>query len=149
MENVISKRTATELDTHFVYQTETASYKDVVTRQFGSWDDKKHEELFNKVWKPEKYEILMCNGIDCGFISIERNQEYILIHEIVLLPEFQGKGIGSNLLKEIIQEASTKNIPIKLQVLKESQAQHLYRRLGFKDIGVTDTHYKMEFKPIN
>jgi ribosomal protein S18 acetylase RimI-like enzyme len=147
METIISKRTATESDTDFVHQTECISYKDVVVRQFGSWDDEKHNELFNKTWKPEKYEILSSNGTDCGFISIERNKEYIFIHEIVLLPEFQGKGIGSSLVKEIIQEASLKNIPVRLQVLKENQAQHLYRKLGFKDTGVTDTHFKMELKP--
>ncbi len=37
--------------------------------------------------------------------------------------------------------------PTRLQVLKENKAAELYRRMGFKQIGETETHFEMEYNP--
>lgn len=143
----ITKRPATEADTEFARKTHHVAYHDVIVRQFGVFDEKIQDEFFVKSWKPETYEILLSEGVKVGYSSIEHLPDYIFVHGLVLSPEFQGRGIGSKILKEVIEEAKKKNIPIRLQVLKENQAQHLYRRLGFRDIGLTDTHIQMEFDP--
>jgi GNAT superfamily N-acetyltransferase len=59
------------------------------------------------------------DGIEAGYISIEYFPDHIVAHELVLLPEFQGKGIGSKLLKEVLEEAKIKHIPVQLRVLKK------------------------------
>lgn len=147
MEAQITRRIATEADTEFARKTHHAAYHDVIVRQFGNFDEKMQDDFFAKSWKPETHEILLSDGAEAGYCFIEHFPDHIFAHELVLSLEFQGKGIGSNLLKEVIEEAKAKNIPVKLQVLKENQAQHLYRKLGFKDTGITDTHIEMEFNP--
>ncbi len=147
MENEITKRIATEADTEFARKTHHAAYHDVVVRQFGNFDEKVQDDFFAESWKSKTHEILLNGNSETGYCSVEQLSDYIVVHELVLLPEFQRKGIGSKILREVMEEAKAKNIPVKLQVLKENQAQHLYRKLGFKDTGSTDTHIQMEFSP--
>ena len=147
MKSSITRRIAIEVDTDFARKTHHAAYHDVIVRQFGNFDEKMQDDFFAKSWKLETHEILLNDGTEVGYCSIERFPDHIFAHELVLSPEFQGKGIGSQLLQGVIEEAKAKNIPARLQVLKENQAQYLYRNLGFKDTGATDTHIQMEFNP--
>lgn len=147
MELMITKRPATDADTEFARTVHHTAYYDVIVQQFGSFNEKMQDDFFFKSWKPETHEILLSDGIEAGYISIEYFPDHIVAHELVLLPEFQGKGIGSKLLKEVLEEAKIKHIPVQLRVLKKNIAQDLYRRLGFKDIGENETHIHMEVKP--
>jgi ribosomal protein S18 acetylase RimI-like enzyme len=143
----VIRRAATEADVEFARKTHHAAYRDVIVQQFGNFDEKVQDEFFAKSWNPQTHEVLVSGDSEIGYCSIEHFPDHIFAHELVLLPEFQGKGIGTKILQELLEEAKAKNIPIRLQVLKENQAQHLYRRLGFKDVGSIDTHFLMEFDP--
>jgi len=149
MEPTITKRPASNADTIFAKKVHHTAYQDVIVRQFGTFDEKMQDYFFSKSWKPATHEIIIIDGIDAGYLSIEHFPDHIFVHELVLVAEFQGKGTGSKLLKEVLLEAKTKHLPVRLQVLKANIAQTLYRRLGFKDIGQTETHIQMEFSPSN
>lgn len=143
----IKKRPATKEDEDTARNIHHSAYHDVIVRQYGSWDDSMQDDFFNNEWSPEKYKIILSGESISGYCSIEHNADHIFVHELVLSPDFQGKGIGSKVLEELIEESKRENIPIKLRVLKENQAQYLYRRLGFKDTGSTNSHFQMEFNP--
>ncbi|MFA6502819.1 MAG: GNAT family N-acetyltransferase [Candidatus Paceibacterota bacterium] len=143
-----TKRKATEADREFVRRTHHAAYYGVVMRQFGSFDEKAQNGYFADSWKPEHHEILLNEaGQEVGYCSIERFHDHIRIHELVIAPEFQGRGVGTKVLQDVLEESRAKKIPVTLQVLKENEARHLYRKVGFKDAGETDTHIQMEFNP--
>ena len=93
------------------------------------------------------HEIILCDGVPCGYSSSEETDDLITFNELVILPEFQGCGIGTRVLNEKIEKAKIKKIPARLQVLKANKAIDLYQRLGAEIIGETDTHLKMEFNP--
>lgn len=149
MENKLelNRRPAQEEDTEFARQAHHHAYHDVVVRQFGNWDEKAQDDFFNSAWKGSKHEIIYTNGKPCGYFSMDESDDSITLHELVLLPEFQGQGIGSKILNEVIEIAKAKNIPARLQVLKENKAAELYRKLGFKQTGETETHFQMEYNP--
>lgn len=63
------------------------------------------------------------------------------IGNICIIPKYQGKGIGTNLLKEILKKY--KDINIFLQYFKQNPVGNLYLKLGFKVYEETDYHYKM------
>ena len=64
------------------------------------------------------------------------------IGNICIKPEYQNKGIGTAILKEIMFENKGKNI--KLQAFKiNEKAIKLYERIGFKKIDESKTHYIM------
>ena len=66
------------------------------------------------------------------------------IGNICIKPEYQNKGIGTAVLKEIIFE--NKERDVKLQVLKiNEKAIKLYKKIGFKKVEESKTHYIMVF----
>jgi len=143
----ISRRLANAEDYGFARQAHHRAYRDVVVRQFGEWDENAQDKFFESGWSNSSHEIILCDGMPCGYCSRIENENSITLNELVLLPEFQGQGIGSAILSETIEKAKTENKPASLQVLKENRAAELYQRTGFKIVGETETHYKMEFDP--
>lgn len=143
----LNRRPAQEEDFEFAKQTHHRAYHDVVVKQFGEWSDEAQNKFFELAWKGSKHEIIYVNGKPCGYFSMDESGDSITLHELVLLPEFQGQGIGSKILSEVIGIAKAKNIPARLQVLKENKAVDLYRRLDFKQTRETETHYQMEYTP--
>lgn len=66
--------------------------------------------------------------------------------QVELLPQFQGQGIGTELLVRQLDEARQLGLPVRLGVLRESRARNkLYERLGFAICGETETHYLMQW----
>jgi len=66
---------------------------------------------------------------------------------IQLLPEFQGRGIGSDLILRELAHAKALGKPLRLQVLRANdRARALYERLGFRVVGETEHHFMMLFE---
>jgi GNAT superfamily N-acetyltransferase len=71
------------------------------------------------------------DGIPVGAVSFGDIEDYSYIHEIQILPEYQGRGIGSQFLRERIEAARSVGKSLKLKALRENKAKHLYLRMGF------------------
>ena len=149
MERVITKREATKADYEFAKKVHHDGYHDLIVKRYGSWDENMQDGFFDKTWNQGNHSIILESEIPCGYCMVESKPDHIYVNELVISPKFQGKGIGSSILRGITDEAKLKKLPVRLQVYKENEAQHLYRRLGFKDIGKTDTHFQMELDPSN
>ena len=63
------------------------------------------------------------------------------VGNICIIPEYQGKGIGTKLLKDKLEENKDRNIEI--QYFKQNPVGALYERLGFVPNGETQFHYQM------
>ena len=77
-----------------------------------------------------------------GFYNDEilENGDYE-VGNIWIIPEYQGKGIGTEILKDILEINKDKNIHI--QYFKQNTVGNLYARLGFIPNGETNYHYQM------
>ena len=118
-----------------------AAYQDVITRQFGQWDDEVQALLFSRKWVPEEFEVLEMDGRPIGCIRVADHPDHVLLAEIQILPEFQGQGIGSELIQNEFARARALQKPVRLQVLTSNhRARDLYLRLGFEITGTTDRH---------
>ena len=63
--------------------------------------------------------------------------------QIQLEPEFQGHGLGTEILRSLQQSAQFAGAQLSLHVLKVSPALRLYERLGFNIVGEEDGMYAM------
>lgn len=143
----IERRPATKDDLGLARKMHHAAYRDVVIRQFGSWDNAVQDKFFEAEWANGSHQILLCDGEPCGYASTEESGKRLFLKELVIAPEFQSKGIGTRLLNEALETAKSKNLRLVLQVLKENEAAALYRKMGFEDAGESDTHFEMIFDP--
>lgn len=58
---------------------------------------------------------------------------------LALLPEYRGEGVGTALLKRLLEEAAARYTAVSLSVSKGNPARKLYERLGFAVIREDDT----------
>jgi ribosomal protein S18 acetylase RimI-like enzyme len=78
-----------------------------------------------------------------------RSPETIYVGGIQLLPEFQGKGIGTAIFKDIISESEVTGIPVTLEVHHVNEkAISFYRKLGFQETGKTEKQILMKYVPV-
>lgn len=130
-------------DYRFVYDLKKACYQDYVAAIWG-WEEEKQRELFATYWEkaaPGLF-ILLLNGVPAGFLDGETRAEGYELGNLCLLPEHRGKGLGSKVLKALLDKAPGGRV--SLQVFKTNPARRLYERLGFQTTGETDHHYQME-----
>ena len=138
----VGYRPATENDMGFLYALHAATMKAYVDKTWG-WDDAFQQSILRENFVPAMVQILTFDDKDMGMLSVEERDEDIFLRTIKIQPEFQGKGIGTAIIRKIIADGIQKGKPIRLQVLKVNPAKELYSRLGFSVIEETTTHYIM------
>lgn len=81
------------------------------------------------------------NNVPCGLATLYLQPYKKLAHQcefgIIVGPEYRNKGIGTQLIKNLIHLAKDQfRIELlHLQVYSENPAIHLYDRMGFKEFG--------------
>src|SRR5579885_2108044 len=76
--------------------------------------------------------IIQVNGKDIGRLSLIRSKDSLVLDNIHLLPEFQGKGIGTKIIEQVMNDAHAQGQSVALQVLRVNPAAKLYLKMGFK-----------------
>lgn len=137
-------RQYTDNDYNFVFEVKKNAYKKYVEQCWGEWneqDQQKYYDNFINQVKDNAY-IIQLGNEDIGFYNGEvlesGNYE---VGNICIIPEYQGKGIGSRILKDIIDRYS--DTDIEIQFFKQNPVGNLYERLGFEKSGETQFHYQM------
>ena len=135
-------------DYEFVYEVKKNAYKKYVEECWGAWieeDQRKYFENFINHVRNNAF-IIMDGNIKIGFYNGEilENGNYE-IGNICIIPEYQGKGIGTKILKDKLEEYKKYNI--ELQYFKQNPVGNLYKRLGFIIDKEKEFHYTM-IKPM-
>lgn len=130
----------------FIYRVKKEAYGEYITRVWG-WDENLQREFFAQDWQNLKPSIILYHNQPIGTICISYNNESLHIERFYILPEYQNKGIGTYLLKQLLEKADKKNLPAKLCVLKINPAISLYHRHGYEIIREDEIMYHMERKP--
>jgi len=143
---IVSKRQATETDHEFARSVHHRAYRDVIERQYGPWDETEQDRLFDAAWVAAAHEIVLCDAVACGYCRIECRDDAIVVHELVIDPNFQGRCTGTRIMESVLKDAAKRAVPVRLQTQLVNRAANLYRRLGFRERGRTDRHILMEWR---
>lgn len=90
-------------------------------------------------------EIVLLSGKPVGLLKAARDGNKWDLIQIQILPEKQGTGLGTGILRKLLDEAVRSQAAVTLSVLKSNPARRLYERLGFRIVGENDQAYDMEF----
>ena len=141
----VSRRPATIEDTDFARSVHHRAYRDVIERQYGPWDESAQDKLFAAAWSAAEHEIVLYDEVRCGYTSIEIRAEVIYLHELVIDPDFQCRGIGTDILRNVIEQAILRRVPVRLRTHVTNRAKNLYRRMGFQETARTESHVLLEW----
>jgi GNAT superfamily N-acetyltransferase len=96
-----------------------------------------------------QYRVIQRAGVLLGRLITEQLQDSLLVIDIALLPEHRGAGIGTAVMKYVMNEAVQLNLPVVLRVEFFNPALHLYTRLGFVKTGeMWSIYHQMTWDPI-
>jgi ribosomal protein S18 acetylase RimI-like enzyme len=102
-----------------------------------------HRE-YTRSYPDASFEVLVVDGADAGRLYVRRDERAVHIIDIALLPEFRDRGIGTALLRELIDEAERAGRATSIYVERTNRALSLYRRLGFEPVGEHGIYLLME-----
>jgi ribosomal protein S18 acetylase RimI-like enzyme len=140
----VDLRPATAEDYEFAYRVHRAALRESVEQTYG-WDEAWQEAYFREHFDAARRQIIRCDDVAVGVFSVEDRGDSLFLGLIAILPEYQGRGIGTTLVRRLQRRAEEEGVPVTLQVLKVNRARELYERLGFVLTGETDTHYQMRW----
>ena len=143
----LSFRKACASDSEFVFTVKKAAFREYVEQIWG-WDDNYQKELHNRRFAAQDIQIIQFRGIDVGFLATSNTSDTLKVNQLFILPEYQGKGIGSACMTFILDDASLEGQCVALQVLQVNTGGiAFYQRLGFLIVGESATHFQMEKLP--
>lgn len=79
-----------------------------------------------------------------GRLFVDRGGDAIVLVDIALLQAHRGRGIGTELVRGLLEEGRQAQRPVRLTVYRTNPAARLYARLGFVRTGGSEMYHVME-----
>jgi len=140
----LRKRPATDADAEFIFECIKRALGPHVIATYGPWDEDWQRKNFSRTTDPRSHEIIEVSARPAGCLFVEDCDACLELHRILLLPEFQNRGVGTRLIRELLSEALATRKRVRLRVFRVNPARRLYERLGFRVVGENRTHVSME-----
>jgi putative hydrolase of the HAD superfamily len=137
---------ADESHREFSYYVKKEAEGGYITGVWG-WDEDIQRDFHTTDWEDARPEIIQYDGKPIGTILVTEVGEYYKIRQFFILPEYQNRGIGTYILKNILDKADRSGRLTRLTCLKNSPAASLYHRHGFHTTGSDEYFNYMERKP--
>lgn len=137
-------RPATANDRAFVERVFFETQRWLIEELFG-WRGDEYERQKVAEWYDEaNTSIIVVDGVDIGWLMLINGEDAWELHSIFIAPDYQRKGLGTQLVRQIMQQAEANGVPLRLSTAKINPARNLYARLGFVEVGETEYKVYME-----
>lgn len=135
-------------DFAFRWSVFDATIRPFVEALYGMTRDQTEQMLRSDLSESSETCAIVVNGKRVGVVRIEETADRISLHQIEILPEFQGKGIGTAIVRSLIDRANASGKPVHLSVFHvNTSARRLYDRLGFTVESESDRDVQMVYRP--
>ena len=93
------------------------------------------------------YDIILIDEQPAGRIWVGADDEQVRLLDIALLPQFQNRGVGTELVRRLIKESAKQGKALRHMVfVLNNNAERFYERLGFKPIEDFGAYKHMEWR---
>jgi GNAT superfamily N-acetyltransferase len=131
----------------FSFEVKRAAMGPYIAERWG-WDEALQMQTHQAHFGEKPFFKIVLDGRDVGIVSVMRLHGHIRFGEFYLLPDCQGKGLGTRVLQHCLFLADEQGLPVRLEHLKWNPVGSLYRRNGFAVVGETEIHWFMERTPV-
>ncbi|HUK87731.1 MAG TPA: GNAT family N-acetyltransferase [Terriglobales bacterium] len=94
-----------------------------------------------------EHSIIQHQGRDVGRLYLDRAPEHIHILDVTVLPEHRGAGLGTLLLRRLMEEGARARLPLSIYVESFNPSQRLFARLGFRKQKEEGIHWLLQWMP--
>ncbi|MDM7855484.1 GNAT family N-acetyltransferase [Cellulomonas alba] len=88
--------------------------------------------------------VVLVDGRPAGRLLLDRAADATHVVDLALLAAERGHGVGTHLLRSLVDEASATGRPVRLVVRRDNPARRLYEGLGFREVGSTELDLLLE-----
>ncbi|PVC82997.1 GNAT family N-acetyltransferase [Streptomyces sp. CS131] len=99
--------------------------------RLGRFDEHRVRQRLRDAYAPEHTSVIEAAGSFAGCVARRPAEDGWWLEHFYLSPALQGRGIGSAVLRGVLDRADAERQPVRLDVLRGSPARHLYERHGF------------------
>ncbi len=156
MEGTIALRPITDEDQELLFHLYVSSRE--VEMAVSDWPELRKEaflkgqfviqsDYFRQLFADARYELVLLDGREIGRQYVHYGMKDILIMDLVLFPEYRGRGIGTGLMADILLKAGEQGLPVHVYVESWSRALSLCHRFGFRKMGENGPYWLMEWLP--
>jgi GNAT superfamily N-acetyltransferase len=103
--------------------------------------------VFKQQWDSTQVRIITCDGVDIGWLQSTTRDDAVFLAQLFVDSSFQRRGIGTEVMKRLIAEASRAHLAVTLGVVKINPAVRFYERLGFRITHHDDRKFYMTRDP--
>ena len=104
----------------------------------GRFDPVRARERLSSGFKAEYARHILADGVHAGFFVVKPADQVLVLEHLYIHPDYQGRGIGAIVMKEIIAQADAMGLPIKVSALKESRSNGFYQYHGFVKVAQSE-----------
>lgn len=106
------------------------------------------QQDYTRRYPHSRHVVLLLDGVPVGKLHTNLTNEELRGLEIIIAPEYRSYGIGTHVLKILMDEAQSAGVPFRHAVFKTNlRALSLYQRLGFEIVDEIPSHYLMAWLP--
>ncbi|TDU87541.1 putative N-acetyltransferase YhbS [Kribbella voronezhensis] len=99
--------------------------------RLGRYDEQRVRQRLRDTFSPQYSSIIEVGGSFAGSVTVRPVDDGLLLEHFYLAPPFQGRGLGSSLLRDLLERIDADGLPVRLNVLQGSAARRLYERHDF------------------
>ena len=140
----VSLRPATPADAEFACLTTRETMREYTLATWGEWNEEDARRRVDENIAAGTTSIIELEGAPIGIQTVTREPDCIRLLQLFIRPAHQRRGIGSKLIRQLLDQARSEGLPVRLRVLRVNPAFALYRRLGFKVVQEAPERYFME-----
>ncbi|NOU98792.1 GNAT family N-acetyltransferase [Paenibacillus planticolens] len=100
--------------------------------RLGRFDEEKVRQRLRNSFDPVHTWIIESESSFVGCVALKPTLDGYLLEHFYISPNYQGQGVGSYVLKKLLEQDEVQGKRVSLNVLQGSSAKRLYERFGFK-----------------
>ena len=138
-------RRASPADRDFFFAVRRDGFREYVDELWG-WDDAQQRRRADEEFDELPIEIVESKGAAIGYLCVLHEADHDFLDEMALAPHARRRGIGTALVREAMEDAARRGVPLRLSVLFNNPARRLYERLGFRVVSIEQPRVRMEWR---
>lgn len=99
--------------------------------RLGRYDAQRVRQRLRDGFDPAHTWVIEVGGAFAGCVALRPAKDFHWLEHFYLAPHLQGNGIGSGVLRELLERCDRSGVLVRLNVLQDSPARRLYERHGF------------------
>ncbi|MFI1172555.1 GNAT family N-acetyltransferase [Streptomyces melanogenes] len=100
--------------------------------RLGRYDEHRVRQRLRDRFDPAHTWVIEVADTFAGCVALRPAEDAHWLEHFYLAPHLQGTGIGSGVLRELLERCDRGGFPVRLNVLQGSAARRLYERHGFE-----------------